>query len=87
MSARWSTFKLPEYRSRGFDPIFGNVAHVEFETNYTAIVLDEPIGKFTDEPNVEFYGGHLACESVASREVGEIIIRALNAALESGDLK
>ena len=87
MSARWSMMRLPEYRSPGFDPIFGNVAHAEFEPSYRSIVMDEPIGKFTDEPNVEFYGGHLACESVASREVGEIIIRALNAALESGDLK
>lgn len=87
MSARWSTFKLPEWRTRGFDLIFGNVAHVEFEPSYRSIVMDEPIGKFTDESNVEFYGGNLACESVASREIGEVIIRALNAALESGELK
>lgn len=87
MSARWSTFKLPEWRTPGFDPIFGNVAHVEFETSHDAIVMDEPIGKHTDEENAEFYGGCLVCESVASVKIGEIIIRAINAALESGELK
>lgn len=87
MSARFAAFRVPTYLHQEFDVIFGTVDRPEFDGWSRAIIIDEPIGAFTDEGNVKFYGGHLACESVASREIGEIIIRALNEAIASGELK
>ena len=79
MSVRWCE------RDHDQDPlIFGNVKR-RFRS-YRAIVSDEPIGSFTDNDNIEAYGGYLICESVASNEIGEVIIRAMNEAWKAGEV-